>query len=72
MDAHRVNGMCAIEGWGNPSHVQSVVEKTRENNRRARKTNQTINQAPAPEPKHDKIWAHWASNVSLESMLENV
>jgi hypothetical protein len=31
--------MHAIEGWGNPSHVQSVVEKIGENNQKAKKTN---------------------------------
>jgi len=38
MDTHRVNGMCAhthqgiltIEGWGNPSRIQNVVEKIEE------------------------------------------
>jgi len=34
VNTHRVDGMCAhtpipiIEGWGNPNHIQNVVEKT--------------------------------------------
>jgi hypothetical protein len=62
MDTHKVDGMCAHTlkdaynyGWGSPSHVRNVVQKTRENNQKAGKTNQTINQAPALRPKHDKI-----------------
>jgi len=62
----------AIEGWGNPSHIQSVVKNTREDNQKARKTNRTISQMFAPKLEHDKIQAQWASNISLESMLERV
>jgi hypothetical protein len=29
--------MFAIEGWGNPSHIQNVVEKTGEDNQKAQK-----------------------------------
>jgi hypothetical protein len=51
---------------------KSVVEKTKENNRKVRKTNRTINQTFTPKPKHDKFRAQWASNISLENMLEKV
>jgi hypothetical protein len=64
--------MLTIEGWGNSNHVRSVVEKTGEDNQKAKKIGQIINQAPTPEPKHDKIRAQWASNVPLENMLERV
>jgi hypothetical protein len=30
--------MLAIEGWGNPSHIQNVVQKIGENNEKAKKT----------------------------------
>jgi hypothetical protein len=49
--------MPTIEGWGNPSHVQNVVEKTREDNQKVGKTNRIISQTFAPMPKHDKIRA---------------
>jgi hypothetical protein len=29
---HMHQGIIAIEGWGNPSHVQNVIEKIGENN----------------------------------------
>jgi hypothetical protein len=35
---HTHQGIFAIEGWGSPSFVQSVVEKTRENNQKVGKT----------------------------------
>jgi hypothetical protein len=44
-----------IEGWDNPNHVRSVVEKNEEDNKKAQKTSQIISQAPTPKPKHDKI-----------------
>jgi hypothetical protein len=47
--------MTAIEGWGNPSHVQNVVRKIGENNQKARKIGRDVNQALTPRPKHDKI-----------------
>jgi hypothetical protein len=34
---HTHQGMPTIEGWGSLSHVQSVGEKTKENNQKARK-----------------------------------
>jgi hypothetical protein len=47
----------AIKGWGNPSHVQNVVQKTEEDNQKARKTSQIISQMPTLRPKHDKMRA---------------
>jgi hypothetical protein len=47
----------AIKGWGNPSHVQNVVQKTREDNQKAKKTNQIINQMPTLRPKYDNMQA---------------
>jgi hypothetical protein len=35
-------GIFAIEGWGNPSCVQSVVEKIRENNQKVGKIGRII------------------------------
>jgi hypothetical protein len=45
----------AIEGWGNSNHYLYVVNKTRENNQKAGKINQTLNQTPTLGPKQDKI-----------------
>jgi hypothetical protein len=61
-----------IEGCGNPSHIRNVVEKIGENNQKAGKTNQVINQKPTPRLKHDKIRAPWASNIPSKSMLKRV
>ncbi len=47
----------AIEGCVSPSHVQSVVQKNKEDNQKVGKIGRTINQAPTLGPKHDKIWA---------------
>jgi hypothetical protein len=38
--------MPTIEGWGSPSCVRSVVQKIGEDNPKARKINQTLNQVP--------------------------
>jgi hypothetical protein len=46
------------------------VAKIGEDNRKVKKTNQAENEAPAPKPKHDKIWALWALNISLKIMLK--
>ncbi len=48
-------GILTIEGWGNPSYVQNIVEKIRENNQKARKIGRVINQTLAPRAKYDKI-----------------
>jgi len=48
------------------------MEKTMEVSRKPRKIGQTISQTPTFRPKHDKIWAQWASNILSESMLEKV
>jgi hypothetical protein len=69
---HTHEGMYAIERWGNLSHVRNVVQKNREDNRKARKISQAISQKPIPGPEHDEIWARWALDVLLESMLETV
>jgi hypothetical protein len=45
----------AIEGCDNTSRVQSVVKKTREDNRKVGKTHQTINQIIVLGLEHDKI-----------------
>jgi hypothetical protein len=31
--------MSTFEGWGNPSHIQSVMEKIREDNQKVEKIN---------------------------------
>ncbi len=45
VDTHR--RMHVIEGWGNPSHVRSVVEKIGEDNQKVGKTDRTVSQVPA-------------------------
>ncbi len=69
---HTHQGMPTIEGWGSPSCIQNVVWKIGEDNRKVGKTGQVISQTLALRIKHDKIWAWWASNVPLKSMLEKV
>jgi hypothetical protein len=49
--------MPIIEGWGSPSHVQNVIQKTNEDNRKVKKIDRVVNQVPTPGPKQDKIWA---------------
>jgi hypothetical protein len=61
---HTHQQMLIIERWGNPSHARSVVQKNGEDNQKAGKTSQTVNQALALGPKHDKIRAQWAIDVS--------
>jgi len=39
---HTYQGILAIKGWGSPSHVWSVMEKTRGNNRKVGKIGQTV------------------------------
>jgi len=69
---HTHQGMPTIKRWGSPSYVQSAVEKTREDNQKLKKIGWIVSQTFAPRPKHDKIQARWALNISLESMLEKV
>jgi hypothetical protein len=77
MNTHRVDGICAhtlkhTEGWGNPSYVRNIVEKTKEDNQKVGKTNQVGSQVLTLRPEHDKIQAQWASNILLKSMLEKL
>jgi len=65
-------GRPTIEGCGSPSYIWSVMEKIREDKWRVGKIGWAISQVPAPGPKHDNIWAQWASNISSESMLKKV
>ncbi len=60
--------MLAIEKWGNPSHVQSVLQKIREDNRKVGKTSWVVSQKFALGIKHDKFWAQWTLNVLLEKV----
>jgi len=62
----------AIERWGSPSHIQSIVKKNGEVNRKLEKINRIVNQALAPRPKHDRIRAQWALDILSKSMLERV
>jgi hypothetical protein len=54
---HAHQGIPTIEGWGSSSYVQNVIEKSKENNHKARKIGQTINQTSIPRLEHDKIQA---------------
>jgi hypothetical protein len=51
---HTHRRILTIEGWGSPSHVRSVVQKIREDNRKAGKTDRVINQMLVPRSKHNK------------------
>jgi hypothetical protein len=61
-----------IERCGNPSHVWNIMEKDGEDNRKVRKVDWIINQAPNQRPKHDKIRAQWVSDILSKNMLERV
>jgi hypothetical protein len=61
-----------IEEWGNLNHIQNIVEKTKEVSQKPKKIGQIVSQTPALGPKHDKIWAQWASNILSKSMLKRV
>jgi hypothetical protein len=69
---HKHRGIPTIEKWGSLSCVQSVVEKTGEDNRKARKIGWVINQTLTLRPENDKMQAWWASEIPLKSMLERL
>jgi hypothetical protein len=71
-NVHTHQKILAIEIWGSPSCVWSAMEKNGENNWKAGKTGQVVNQAFAPGLEHDKIWAWWALDVPLKNKLERV
>jgi hypothetical protein len=48
------------------------MEKIGEDNQKVGKIGRIINQMPIWGPKHDKIWAWWASSIPSESMLKRV
>ncbi len=62
----------AIEGWGSPSRVWNAMKKIREDNQKAKKIGQIVNQVITLEPKHDKIWTWWALDIMSRNMLEKV
>ncbi len=64
--------MLIIEGCGNLSHVQNVVEKNGEKNQKPRKIGQSISQVPTLRLKYDKIQAQCALCILSKSMLERV
>jgi len=47
---HTHQRMPAIEGWGSLSREWSVMQKTGEDNQKARKTSQVVSQTPTLEP----------------------
>jgi hypothetical protein len=59
-----------IERCGNLSHIQNVVEKDGQDNRKVGKASWAINQMHAFMPKHYKIWKQWVSNAMSKNMLE--
>jgi hypothetical protein len=48
------------------------MEKTREDNQKARKIGRIVNQMSAFGPEHYKIRTQWASNILSKNMLERV
>jgi hypothetical protein len=52
---HMHRRISIIERYGNPSRVWKAMEKDGEDNQKARKASQTINQVLALRLKHDKI-----------------
>jgi hypothetical protein len=69
---HMHQMITTIERWSSPSHIQSVVEKTKEDNQKARKINWVVNQTLTLELEHDKTWTWWTSNIMSKNMLERV
>jgi len=62
----------AIEGWGNPNRIRSILEKIREVSWTFRKIGRTINQTPARRSEHDRIQAWLMSEIPSKNMLEKV
>ncbi len=60
----------AIERWGSPTHIRSVVEKIREVNRKFGKISWIVSQTPTLGPKHDIIQAWWVLDIPSKSMLK--
>jgi hypothetical protein len=60
------------EKCGSLNHIWNIVEKTRENNWKAKKIGRIISQSPIPRLEHDNIQAWWASYILSRSMLEMV
>jgi len=48
------------------------MKKIGENNQKVGKISRFVSQSFAPNPKHDKIWARWASNILSKSLRERV
>jgi hypothetical protein len=69
---HMHRGIFTIEGWGSLSGIWNVVEKTREDNQKVKKTNWTISQTFTLKPKNDKIQAQLVSNILSKNMLKKV
>ncbi len=69
---HTHQGMLAIEGWGSPNCIQSVMQKIGKDNKKTEKIGQVISQTFAPKPEHDKIQTRWALDVLSKNMLKRV
>jgi hypothetical protein len=54
---HTHQGMPTNERWGSLSYKQSVVEKTREDNRKVGKIGRIVSQTFAFKLEHGNIWA---------------
>jgi hypothetical protein len=52
---HTNQGLFTIEGWGNISRIWNVLQKSKEDNQKARKIGRTVSQTPTPGPKQDQI-----------------
>jgi hypothetical protein len=61
-----------IEGWGNPSHIRSIVEKTKEVSRKLGEIGWNVNQIFALGLEHDRISAQWVLNIMSENMLKKI
>jgi hypothetical protein len=46
------------------------MEKIMKTNQKFGKIGRTINQAPTPRPKHDRIWAQWVLDIPPKNMLK--
>ncbi len=69
---HTNQNITTSEKCSSLNHIWNIVEKTREDNWKAKKIDRIISQLPIPRLEHDNIQAWWASYILSKSMLKTV
>jgi len=69
---HTNQNITTSEKCSSLNHIWNIVEKTREDNWKAKKIDRIISQLPIPRLEHDNIQAWWASYILSRSMLKTV